>query len=59
MIHDSMENYMMQNFYLMMDYHQNMDYWDNMLPFEREIYLTLLTNKIEKENEQRRQQQQQ
>jgi hypothetical protein len=58
MIHDSMENYMMQNFYLMIDYHQDMNYWDNMLPFEREIYLTLLTNKIEKENEQRRQQQQ-
>lgn len=32
---------------------------DNMLPFEREIYLTLLSEQIKKENEIRKQQQQQ
>ena len=28
---------------------------DNMLPWEREIYVALLTNKIKEENEQRKQ----
>jgi hypothetical protein len=52
MCHDSLENHYMQNFYLMFDYDQNMDYWDNMIPFEREIYMTILAQRIEERQQQ-------
>jgi hypothetical protein len=47
MVHDTLENQYMQNFYLLFDYNQDMNYWDNMLPYERDIYLTLLNSRLE------------
>lgn len=47
--HDSLENYYMQNYYLMFDLHQDMKYWDTMLPFEREVYLSIHMARLEEQ----------
>ena len=36
----------------MFDYNQNLEYWDNMMPFEREIYMTILAQRIEERQQQ-------
>ena len=43
------------NFTLMNQHNFQLEELDNMLPWEREIYVALLTNKIKEENEQRKQ----
>ena len=48
-------NYYMENYYLMFDYHQNLSEWDEMIPFERDVYLNILSaknkEKVRKETE--------
>ena len=48
---ESLENYYKTNFNLM--YHQkfSLTEMENMIPYEREVYLLLLTEQIQKENE--------
>ena len=49
--HDSLENYYKTNFALMQHHKYSLEELDNMIPFEREIYVTLLINWLEEENE--------
>lgn len=37
-------DYYKQNFILMENHKWNIEYIDNLIPFEKEIYVTLLTN---------------
>jgi len=55
MCSDSLQNHYMQNYYLMFDYNQDMEYWDNMLPFERDIYLTVHMQRIEEKRQRQEQ----
>ena len=49
--HDSLENYYKTNFALMQHHKYSLTELDNMIPFEREIYLELLSQWIKEENE--------
>ncbi len=49
--HDSLQNYYKTNFALMQHHKYSLEELDNMIPFEREIYVTLLINWLEEENE--------
>jgi hypothetical protein len=49
--HDSLENYYKTNFALMQHHKYSLTELDNMMPWEREIYLGLLMNYIQEENE--------
>ena len=49
--HDSLENYYKTNFAMMQHHKYSLEEIENMLPWEREIYVTLLMKFIEKENE--------
>ena len=49
--HDSLQNYYKTNFALMQHHKYSLEELDNMTPFEREIYVTLLINWLEEENE--------
>ena len=55
--HDSLGNYFRVNFSLMQHYHYSLTELENMIPWEREIYLALLTQHIKEENERLKQQQ--
>lgn len=44
------------NFTLMVEHNFSLEELDNMLPWEREIYTSLLINKIREQNEQRKKQ---
>jgi len=54
--HNSLENYYVTNFNLMQHHKYNLNDLDNMIPFERDIYVTLLVNYIKEENERLKQQ---
>ena len=49
--HDSLYNYYETNFSLMQHHKYSLTELDNMIPFEREIYVNLLMQYIEEENE--------
>ena len=49
--HESLENYFRLNFYLMQHHKYSLTELENMLPWEREIYVALLMNYINEENE--------
>ena len=49
--HDSLQNHYVTNFQLMQHHKYDLTVLDNMLPFEREIYIGLLKDHIEQENE--------
>lgn len=48
--HASLENYYQTNFQLMQHHKYSLTELEDMIPWEREIYLTLLSNYIESEN---------
>jgi hypothetical protein len=54
---DSLENYYRTNFALMQHHKYSLTELDDMMPFEREIYILLLTQFIKEENERQKQQQ--
>jgi len=49
--HESLFNYYNTNFQLMQHHKYSLTELDNMIPWEREIYLTLLMNYLEEEKE--------
>ena len=48
--HTSLDSYYESNFSLMQHHDWNLSDIEDMIPFEREIYITLLSNYIEKKN---------
>jgi hypothetical protein len=48
--HANLENYYQTNFQLMQHHNYSLTELEDMIPWEREIYLTLLSNYIESEN---------
>jgi hypothetical protein len=50
-----MVNYFQTNFVLMQHHNYSLTELENMLPWEREIYIAMLTDYIKEENERRRQ----
>ena len=49
--HDSLSNYYQTNFAMMQHHKYSLTELENMLPWEREIYLTMLIKYLEEENE--------
>lgn len=49
--HDNLVNYYKTNFLLMQEHKYSLTEIENMLPWEREIYIGMLVDYIEKENE--------
>ena len=49
--HDNLENYYKTNFNLIYHHKYNLTELENMIPWERSIYIDLLGNHIEIENE--------
>ncbi len=49
--HDSLVNHYKTNFAMMQHHKYSLTELDNMVPWEREIYISLLKEHIEKENE--------
>ena len=49
--HDSLENYYKTKFAMMQHHKYSLTELDNMIPFEREIYVELLSQWIKEENE--------
>ena len=49
--HDSLENYYKTNFAMMQHHKYSLEEIENMLPWEREIYIGLLTKFLEEEQE--------
>lgn len=56
MAHDSLANHYQVNFSLMQHHKYSLTEINDMLPYEREIYLALLTEHIKEENEKAKQQ---
>ena len=50
MAHEDLESYFKTNFALMQHHKYSLTELDNMIPWEREVYLTLLQQYIEEEN---------
>jgi hypothetical protein len=50
MAHTSLESYYKTNFALIQHHKYSLTELENMIPWEREIYVTLLQNHIEEEN---------
>ena len=50
MAHTSLESYYKLNFALMQHHKYSLTELENMMPWEREIYVTLLSQYIEEEN---------
>ena len=50
MAHESLESYFKTNFALMQHHKYSLTELENMMPWEREIYVTLLSQYIEEEN---------
>ena len=50
MAHESLESYFKTNFALMQHHKYSLTELENMMPWEREVYLTLLSQYIEEEN---------
>ena len=57
--HENLQNHYVTNFNLMQYHKYSLTELDNMIPFEREIYVTLLIQHIKEENERLRDQQNQ
>ena len=51
MSHESLENFYRTNFALMQHHKYSLTELDNMIPYEREIYMGLLSKYIKEENE--------
>jgi len=49
--HDSLENYYQTNFALMQHHNYSLAELENMIPWEREVYLGLLSKYITEENQ--------
>lgn len=56
--HDSLLNYYKTNFALMQHHKYNLSDLEDMIPFERDIYIMLLSQHIEEENDRMQQQNQ-
>jgi len=56
MAHTSLESYYQLNFALMQHHKYSLTELENMMPWEREVYITLLQNYIEEENIKQQQQ---
>ena len=56
MAHEDLESYYKINFALMQHHKYSLTEIENMMPWEREIYLTLLNQYVEEENEKAKQQ---
>ena len=56
MAHQNLESYYKVNFALIQHHKYSLTEIENMMPWEREIYLTLLNQYVEEENEKARQQ---
>jgi hypothetical protein len=56
--HDSLANMYQTNFAMMHHYKYSLTELENMMPWEREIYVTLLAKYIKEENERLKQHQQ-
>jgi hypothetical protein len=54
--HDSLVNYYKTNFQLMQHHHYSLTEIDMMMPWEREIYLSMLIDHIKEENERQEEQ---
>ena len=54
--HDSLENHYQTNFNMMQHHKYSLSELDTMLPWERQIYIALLQEYVEKENERIRKQ---
>ena len=50
MAHENLENYYKTNFALMQHHKYSLTELENMIPWERDIYITLLQQYIEEEN---------
>ena len=50
MAHEDLESYFKTNFALMQHHKYSLTELENMLPWEREVYLTLLQQYIEEQN---------
>tara|TARA_R100001129_G_C5298397_1_gene241808 strand:- start:84 stop:260 length:177 start_codon:yes stop_codon:yes gene_type:complete len=50
MAHENLENYYRTNFALMQHHKYSLTELENMIPWEREIYVSLLQQYIEEEN---------
>ena len=50
--HDSVENYYKQNFAMIQHHKWSLTELENMLPWEREIYLSLLSKYLKEEKDQ-------
>ena len=50
MAHEDLESYFKTNFALMQHHKYSLTEVENMIPWEREVYLTLLQQYIEEEN---------
>ena len=55
--HNSLENYYLTNFAMIQHHKWSLTELEDMMPYEREIYVTLLTNWVKEENERIKQQQ--
>ena len=55
--HDTLQNYYRTNFALMHHHKYSLSELESMLPWERDIYVSLLLNHIEEENEKIKQRQ--
>lgn len=55
--HDSLENFYQLNFALMQYHKYSLFDLESMIPYEREIYVIMLTNYLEEERQRQRQQQ--
>tara|TARA_R110001592_G_scaffold351165_4_gene648141 strand:- start:1479 stop:1658 length:180 start_codon:yes stop_codon:yes gene_type:complete len=49
--HESLGNYYQTNFAMMHHHKYSLDELENMMPFERDFYVTMLIDYIDKENE--------
>jgi hypothetical protein len=56
MRHDTLRNYYTTNFALMQHHKYSLTELETMLPWERDIYISLLTQHIQEENEKIKQQ---
>jgi len=50
MYHESLENYMQNNFTLLQHHNWSLSDIENMIPWEKQTYIKLLQNFIEKRN---------
>ena len=50
--HDTLENYYRTNFQLMQNFNYTLSDLDHMLPWEREVYITMLLQHLEEQRQQ-------